>query len=103
ESGTFSYAAGRLVCGAALAVKNVANGNVTLVDYWQYAANAYKALGKEAVDAFHPNDHTHTSPAGVDVVSKAFVKCVCGDILLKNYVKNEMSTNYDSRSSCLVM
>jgi hypothetical protein len=62
------------------------------------------ALGKEAVDAFHRNDHTHTSPAGVDVVSKAFVKCVvCGNILLKNYVKNEMSTNYDSRSSYLVV
>jgi hypothetical protein len=76
----------------------VANGDVTLVALWQCAASAYSA-GKEAVDAFHPNDHTHTSPAGVDVVSRAFVKCVvCGNILLKNYVKNEMSTGHDFRS-----
>jgi rhamnogalacturonan acetylesterase len=93
ESGTFRYAGGRFVSGAALAVKNVANVNVTFVDHGQYVANAYKALGKEAVDAFYPNDHTHTSPAGADIVSKAFVKSVvCGNILLMNYVKNETST-----------
>ena len=63
-----------------------------------------KALGKETVDEFHPNDHTHTSPTGADVVSKAFVKCVvCRNILLKNYVKNEMSTNCDSWSLYLVV
>jgi rhamnogalacturonan acetylesterase len=93
ESGTFNYAASSLIRGAALAAKNVANGNITFVDHGQYAANANKALGKEAVGAFYPNDHIHTSPAGADVVSKEFVKCVvCVNILSKNYVKNEMST-----------
>jgi rhamnogalacturonan acetylesterase len=79
EGGNFSYVPGRFVSGAALAVKNVGSVNVTLVDHGQYVANAFKALGKEAVDAMYPNDHTHTNAAGADVVSRAFVKSlVCG-------------------------
>ena len=47
-------------------------------------AAQYKALGKDAVDAFYPVDHTHTSPEGAQVVADAFLKAVvCADVSFK--------------------
>ncbi len=60
-------------------VQALGNPNVVFVDHGQYVANEYQSLGKVAVDAFFPNDHTHTSPAGATVVEKAFMKgLMCG-------------------------
>ena len=64
------------------------------VDHGAYAANAWKLLGKTKTDSLFPVDHTHTSPAGADVVAKAFVKGLqCGGGgFLKGYVKNATAT-----------
>lgn len=46
----------------------------------QWTAIAYEDLGYSAVyPTLFPQDHTHTNPAGADVVAKAFVnglKCI---------------------------
>jgi rhamnogalacturonan acetylesterase len=90
ESGTFSYSdGGRFVTYA----KNVAaalGNNSIYIDHGAYTANYFKSIGKTATDKLFPQDHTHTSPAGADVVAKAFVKGVqCwGGGFLKGFVKN---------------
>jgi rhamnogalacturonan acetylesterase len=45
------------------------------------------------VDAFYPNDHTHTSPAGATVVEKTFMKgLMCGGSALSAYSKNSTAS-----------
>jgi rhamnogalacturonan acetylesterase len=62
---------------------------VVFVDHGQYIANEYDILGKVAVDAFFPNDHTHTSPPGATVVEKVFMKgLMCGGSTLSPYSRN---------------
>jgi rhamnogalacturonan acetylesterase len=102
ESGTFSYSANRFLGYASDAAKNSGS---TFIDHGQTTADAYKALGERAsrrsfwdalncltgattVNSFYPNDHTHTSPAGADVVAKAFAQGLkTSSSSLKNYVK----------------
>ncbi|MCJ1329404.1 hypothetical protein MMC10_006084 [Thelotrema lepadinum] len=84
ETGTFTYSANRFVgyCRDAA----TATGS-TFVDHGQYTANAFQALGGSKVDAFYPNDHTHTSPAGALVVAKAFAQALeFTSSSLKSYV-----------------
>jgi rhamnogalacturonan acetylesterase len=93
ESGAFSYAPTRFVTYAKAVVQALGNPNVVFVDHGQYVANEYQSLGKVAVDAFFPNDHTHTSPAGVTVVEKAFMKgLMCGASALSAYSKNSTAS-----------
>jgi rhamnogalacturonan acetylesterase len=48
-----------------------------------------KNLGKTAVDANYPMDHTHTAPYLAEVLAKAFVLGVkCGTSPLQGHVKN---------------
>lgn len=51
-------------------------------------AIAYEDLGYSKVyPALFPNDHTHTSPAGADVVAKAFVNGLkCQNHALANFL-----------------
>ncbi|GLB35883.1 putative GDSL-like Lipase/Acylhydrolase family protein [Lyophyllum shimeji] len=57
------------------------------VDHYDYVAQAYNKLGQTAVTAFYPLDHTHTSPAGANVVAQAFVRgLLCGTSILKGKV-----------------
>ncbi|KZV75977.1 carbohydrate esterase family 12 protein [Peniophora sp. CONT] len=70
ESGTFSYAAPRFVGYARDAA--TASG-ATFVDHGLYLAVLFQEAGEATVDSYYPNDHTHTSPAGADVVARAFV------------------------------
>lgn len=89
ESGTFGYSGGRFVTYA----KDVATAlgaNAIFVDHGAYTANVFKTYGKVMTDALFPQDHTHTSPIGADVVAKAFVKGLqCGGGgFLKGFVKN---------------
>lgn len=70
-------------------MQTLANPNVVFADHGQYVANEYNSLGKVIMDAFFPNDHTHTSPAGATVVEKAFMKgLMCGGSALSAYSKN---------------
>ncbi|KFY30921.1 hypothetical protein V493_01556 [Pseudogymnoascus sp. VKM F-4281 (FW-2241)] len=70
ESGEFIYSGSRFVDMAALAASNA---GVDYVDHGQYTANAFEASGAETVNAYFPNDHTHTSPAGALAVGDAFL------------------------------
>jgi len=60
------------------------------VNHFGYVAQAYQKLGVKAVTAFYPNDHTHTSPAGANVVAEAFVRgVICGGSALKAKVNSK--------------
>jgi rhamnogalacturonan acetylesterase len=94
ESGTFSYVPARFVAYAKAVVQTLGNPNVVFVDHGQYVANEYESLGKVTVDAFFPNDHTHTSPVGATVVEKALMKglMMCDGSALSAYSKNSMAS-----------
>ncbi|KAF4548164.1 Rhamnogalacturonan acetylesterase [Elsinoe fawcettii] len=86
ESGSFSYAPSRFVGYMKLAADRT---KLVYVDHGNYTAQAYKKLSVATVNSYFPREHTHTSPAGADVVSKAFVKGLsCGSSPLKQYIKN---------------
>ncbi|KZV75970.1 carbohydrate esterase family 12 protein [Peniophora sp. CONT] len=70
ETGTFTYSANRFVGYAEDAA--TASG-ATFVDHGLYTAALYDKAGATTVDSYYPNDHTHTSPAGANVVARAFV------------------------------
>ncbi|PIL35205.1 hypothetical protein GSI_02995 [Ganoderma sinense ZZ0214-1] len=90
ETGTFVYEPTRFVGYAKTAADAI---GASYVDHGQYVADRFEALGATAVDAFYPNDHTHTSPEGADVVSAAFVKSVlCANDGLAAHVKNATSS-----------
>lgn len=93
EGGSFSYGPSRFTTYSKSAAEQIGS-NAMFVDHGQYTANIFKSLGKAKVDSFFPNDHTHTSPAGADVVSRAFVKAVLcsGSGFLKGFLKNETAT-----------
>ncbi|KAJ6014779.1 CAZyme family CE12 [Penicillium herquei] len=82
ETGTFVDDPVRFVAYAELAAETA---GVAYVDHWAYVADIYDTLGADAVDAFYPIDHTHTSPAGALVVAQAFFKAVvCGGVALES-------------------
>lgn len=59
------------------------------VDHYAYVAQAYDRLGQTATTAFYPIDHTHTLPAGANVVAQAFVRAIlCGNSALKSKVNS---------------
>jgi len=89
ESGTFSYTPSRFTTYSKSAAAQIGS-SAMFIDHGQYTANIFQTLGKTTVDAFFPNDHTHTSPAGADRVSRAFVKAVlcAGGGFLNGFVKN---------------
>lgn len=87
ESGVFVSSTPRFVD---LAKTAATNAKVDYIDHNAYTLAAYKALSVKTVDGYFPNEHTHTSPEGADLVAKAFVRAlVCGGSLLGNYVRND--------------
>jgi rhamnogalacturonan acetylesterase len=88
ETGTWTYSASRFTTYCKSIASSIGSA-AAFVDHGQYTANIYKTLGATTVNAFYPNDHTHTSPAGADHVAKAFVKgLLCGGSPLAAYAKN---------------
>ncbi|KAH6628800.1 SGNH hydrolase-type esterase domain-containing protein [Chaetomium tenue] len=91
EGGTFIPGAPRFVGYAALAAKNVGNG-ASFLDHFQAVANMFLKLGSAKTNALFPQDHTHTSPAGADLVAQAFVQAVGRDFNgttpLKGFLKS---------------
>ncbi|KIY63006.1 carbohydrate esterase family 12 protein [Cylindrobasidium torrendii FP15055 ss-10] len=84
ESGTFGYTPGRFV---GYAKDAAAEAGVTFADHGIYVASLYKGKGKDVVNSYYPNDHTHTSPAGAETVARAFVLSVdATDNTLKNFI-----------------
>ncbi|KAI5124835.1 hypothetical protein M0805_005465 [Coniferiporia weirii] len=49
------------------------------VDHFDLVIAEYEVLGETAVDALYPVDHTHTSPAGANIVAQTFVRGVLCD------------------------
>ncbi len=90
ETGTYSSAPSRFVAYAALAAKNVGTG-ASFLDHFQAVAALYLKLGSAKTNALYPSDHTHTSPAGADLVAQAFVQAIGRDFNgttpLKGYLK----------------
>ncbi|KAI0633362.1 carbohydrate esterase family 12 protein [Trametes polyzona] len=85
-SGNKIGAPSRFVGYAADVAKNT---SAAYVDHFAYVAQAYNALGQTTVNTFYPNDHTHTSPAGANVVAQAFIRGVlCGNSQLKSHVNS---------------
>ncbi|KAJ1709736.1 rhamnogalacturonan acetylesterase RgaE [Aspergillus flavus] len=94
ESGEYSYSPSRFVEYAQLAAETA---GVDYVDHGAYVAARYEALGADTVNSYYPNDHTHTSPEGAQVVADAFLKAVaCSDVALK-----EVLTSTDFPGDCL--
>ncbi|PKX88726.1 rhamnogalacturonan acetylesterase RgaE [Aspergillus novofumigatus IBT 16806] len=94
ETGTFSYTPSRFVELAKLAAQKAGVG---YVDHGAYVADMFKSLGKTTVDSYFPNDHTHTSAKGAEVVAHAFLKgVVCSGANLK-----EVLTTTDFSGRCL--
>ncbi|RAL08916.1 rhamnogalacturonan acetylesterase RgaE [Aspergillus homomorphus CBS 101889] len=94
ESGSFNYSPSRFVGYAELAAEAAGVG---YVDHGAYVAAIYESLGKDTVDSYFPNDHTHTSPEGAQVVTEAFFKAVvCTGASLKNVL-----TTTSFEGSCL--
>ena len=93
EGGSFSYAPSRFTTYCQSVAQQIGK-DAMFVDHGTYTANIFKTLGKSKVDSFFPNDHTHTSGAGADVVNKAFVKAVlcAGGGFLNGYIQNSTAT-----------
>ncbi|CAI6340274.1 unnamed protein product [Periconia digitata] len=89
EGGGFVYSPSRFTTYSKSAAASIGS-NAFFVDHGQYTANIFQSFGKQRVDSFFPNDHTHTSPAGADTVSRAFVKgLLCaGGSFLSGSIKN---------------
>jgi len=92
ETGTFTYTPTRFT-GYSETVATALGSLAAFVDHGQYVANEFEVLGETAVDAFYPIDHTHTSPAGANVVAGQFMKgLMCGGSALSAYSKNSTSS-----------
>ncbi|TFK36972.1 SGNH hydrolase [Crucibulum laeve] len=60
---------------------------VVYVDHSSYVAQAFQKIGQTTVNTYFPNDHTHTSATGANVVAQAFVRgLLCGSSTLKSKV-----------------
>lgn len=98
ESGTCTYKASRFTGYCKTVVANAGAG-ATFIDHGQYLANAYAALGAKTVDSYYPNDHTHTSPKGANLVAATFMKgLLCANNPLAVYAKN---TTASITGSCI--
>ncbi|KAF2244025.1 carbohydrate esterase family 12 protein [Trematosphaeria pertusa] len=93
EGGTFTYSPSRFTTYSKDAATKI-GPSAMFVDHGTYTANIFKSLGKAKVDVMYPNDHTHTSPAGADVVAGAFVKAVlcAGGGFLNGFMKNSTAS-----------
>lgn len=64
--------------------------------FHQAVISAYTTLGKATVDAYFPNDHTHTNTAGATTVAAAWIsglKCTAA--------KSVLSTHYSTTGASL--
>ena len=88
ETGTFTYSSNRFVgyCEDAA----MASGS-TFVDHGLYTADLFRKAGATTVDSYYPHDHTHTSPAGANVVARAFILALeATNSSLKNYITHDL-------------
>ncbi|KAF9872321.1 GDSL-like Lipase/Acylhydrolase [Colletotrichum karsti] len=82
-----------------LKAKNaLADSGVTFFDHHQAVSNMYRKMGASAVNALYIKDNTHTSPAGADLSSQAFVQGISqsmnGTTSLAAHVKTPVKIVY---------
>ncbi|KAH7160496.1 rhamnogalacturonan acetylesterase, partial [Dactylonectria estremocensis] len=98
ETGVFGGAAPRFVGYQKTAVTALGSSAVTFVDHFQAVSNMNLKLGNSAVNAFFPNDHTHTSPTGAKYAALAFAQAIYqkmnGTTSLQSYIKTPITTVY---------
>lgn len=97
ETGSFVYSAPRFVGYQETAAASVGDG-ATWVDHFNAVALAYQQLGDETVTSYFPSDHTHTSPAGANLVAQAFAQAIAtaenGTTSLVDYISSDYATVY---------
>ncbi|KAH7099355.1 SGNH hydrolase-type esterase domain-containing protein [Auriculariales sp. MPI-PUGE-AT-0066] len=87
EGGVYAYTPGRFVGYASDAA---AEAGVTFVDHGLYMAALFNKQGSTVVNAYYPNDHTHTSPVGANVAARAFVLALeATNSTLKSYITHD--------------
>jgi len=93
EGGVFSQSPPRFVGYAGLAAQRT---GASFVDHFWACINMYRRLGNQKTNSLFPQDHTHTSPEGADLVAQAFVQAVerdfNGTTPLKQYLKQPVPT-----------
>lgn len=94
ETGTFSDAPPRFVEYAALVAEEIGEGS-WYVDHFEAVARMFEKLGDGATNALYPEDHTHTSPEGADLVANAFAQAVSeGSSPLAEFVRDDIELVY---------
>ncbi|KAH8825658.1 SGNH hydrolase-type esterase domain-containing protein [Flagelloscypha sp. PMI_526] len=87
ETGSFVYSTSRFVGYGTDAAS--ATGQ-TFANHEIYTATLFKNAGATVTDSYFPNDHTHTSPAGANVVARAFVLALeATNSTLKSYITHD--------------
>ncbi|KAH8599003.1 SGNH hydrolase-type esterase domain-containing protein [Bisporella sp. PMI_857] len=98
ETGTFAGGAGPRFVGYQKTAATALGTGASFVDHYQATANMYRKLGNSATNALYPNDHTHTSPAGANLVAQAFAQAIAakfnGTTSLVNYIKSPAPSVY---------
>ncbi|GKT82605.1 rhamnogalacturonan acetylesterase [Colletotrichum tofieldiae] len=97
-TGTWVGTPSRFVPMQKKAATTINNPAVTFVDHHQAVSNMYRKLGASAVGALYIKDNTHTSAAGADLSSQAFVQAIFqkmnGTTSLAAHVKTPIKTVY---------
>lgn len=84
ETGTFVYSTSVFTTYIQAAI---AEAGGIFVDHALYTATKYKSYGATVTDAYFPNDHTHTSPDGANLVARCFALALAAtNSTLKNYL-----------------
>lgn len=62
---------------------------ITYINHYAYVAQGFKRIGQNNVAAYFPVDHTHTTPAGANVVAATFVRgLLCSNSALRSKVNS---------------
>lgn len=94
EGGTFAFEPNRFYGLAWLAAEQVGGpaAGVYFVPHGRYTAQAWEALGNEAINNGFPQDHTHTDAYLADTAAQAFALGLrCGTSALAESVVNATS------------
>ncbi|KAH7310491.1 rhamnogalacturonan acetylesterase [Stachybotrys elegans] len=98
ETGAWIGAPSRFVDYQRRARDALASSAVTLVDHHEAVSRMYRRLGRNAVNALYPRDHTHTSPRGAELAAQSFVQAISqslnGTTSLRNYVRQPVTIVY---------
>jgi rhamnogalacturonan acetylesterase len=97
ETGVFFNSPPRFVGYQKTAATALGTG-ASFVDHFQATDLAFEKLGDAATNAFYPDGHTHTSPAGAKVVAEAFAEAIAksmnGTTSLLNYIVSDPPSVY---------